>query len=207
MVKQWACRSACRSVVYLVDDDESVLKMLRHLIHSAHHIEVRAYTSADDFIAAYRPGPCECLVSDVRMPGIGGLELQQRLKELGVTLPIVFLSGCTTVGTVVEAMKQGAVDYLEKPFAAAVLLDKVHLALERSRHLHAEALARDEREAQLAQLTARERQIAQLVADGRSSREIASLLHLSVRTVENHRARIMEKLDVHSSVTLVKLLG
>lgn len=196
-----------KSVVYLVDDDESVLRMLRHLIGSNHDIQVFAYASADDFIAAYRPRPCECLVSDMRMPGIGGLELQQRLKALGMTLPIIFLSGYTAVVAVVEAMQQGAFDYLEKPFSAQVLLDRLREALAASRRLHAERLASEAGRSCRQLLTAKERQIAELVVDGRSSREISDLLHISVRTVENHRAHIMEKLDVHSVVALVKLLA
>lgn len=195
-----------KSVVYVVDDDEQVLRMLRHLLDSAHGIEVRPYNSAAGFFAAYRPGPCECVVSDMRMPGTDGLALQKRLKLLGMSLPIIFISGHAEVEAVVEAMKQGAFDYLTKPFATRELLDKVEQALARSRELHAARQAQAASEARLRQLTAKERQIVQLVVDGGSSRQISERLRISVRTVENHRARIMEKLQVRSVVELVKLL-
>lgn len=195
-----------KSVVYIVDDDEQVLRMLRHLIGVSRDIEARAYHSADDFIAAYRPGASECLVSDICMPGIGGLELQKRLKLLGLNLPIIFISGCAEVPGVVEAMKQGALDYLTKPFASRDLLEKVQEALARSRELHAARQRQAQSEASLQQLTPKERQIARLVVEGGSSREISERLCISIRTVDNHRARIMEKLQVRSAVELVRRL-
>lgn len=196
-----------KGVVHVVDDDVSVLRMLRLLIDSLRDVQVHTHVCADDFIAVYRPAPCECLVSDIRMPGTGGLELQQRLAAAKMTLPVIFLSGCADIGTVVEAMKRGAFDYLEKPFSPPLLLEKCRQALDASRRLHAQKLARDAERARLGQLTAKERQIARLVVEGHSSREISQLLAISVRTVENHRAHIMEKLDAHSVVALVRLLA
>lgn len=200
-------RTLDKGIVYLVDDDESLLRMLRHLVDSVDHIEVRTYTSADAFIAGYRPGGRECLVSDMCMPGTGGLELQERLRELGMALPVIFISGSGEVGAAVAAMKKGAFDYLEKPFVPRDFLQRVGDALAESGRRHAQMLAWAAREQRLAQLTAKEREIVGMVVDGRSSREISEFLAISVRTVENHRARIMEKLDVHSAVALVKLLG
>lgn len=196
-----------KAVIHVVDDDEAVRTLLHHLVAFTAGMTVRTFASADDFIAAYRPGPCECLISDIRMPGTGGLELQQRLKELGATLPIIFMSGHGAINVAVEAMRQGAFDYLEKPFACTDLLSKIHSALARSRQLFAQRLEQEAAETRLRQLTGKEREIVGLVVAGKSSREISAELGVSVRTVENHRARIMEKLDVHSTVALIKLIS
>lgn len=196
-----------KAIIYVVDDDAAVRNMLHQLITYTASMAVRTFASAEDFIAAYRPGPCECLVSDIRMPGTGGLELQQRLKELGATLPIIFMSGHGAIGVAVEAMRQGAFDYLEKPFACTDLLAKIHGALAKSRQLFAQRLEQEAAENRLRQLTGKEREIVGLVVAGKSSREISAELEISVRTVENHRARIMEKLDVHSTVALIRLLS
>lgn len=196
-----------KAIIYVVDDDAAVRNMLHQLITYTASMAVRTFASAEDFIAAYRPGPCECLVSDIRMPGTGGLELQQRLKELGATLPIIFMSGHGAIGVAVEAMRQGAFDYLEKPFACTDLLVKIHGALAKSRQLFAQRLEQEAAENRLRQLTGKEREIVGLVVAGKSSREISAELEISVRTVENHRARIMEKLDVHSTVALIRLLS
>ena len=192
-------------VVYLLDDDESVLKMLCGLIDTI-GVEARPYSSSQAFLAAYAPSPCECLVSDVRMPGIGGLQLQRALLAKGARLPIIFITGYAEVGAAVEAMKNGAFDFIEKPFGAQDLIDKVQRALERSRDLNALQLKQSAEQARLALLTPKEKAVVQLVVEGKSSREISESLGISVRTVENHRARIMDKLHVGSTVELVRLL-
>jgi FixJ family two-component response regulator len=194
------------SVVYLVDDDPAVLRMLQSLV-STIDVEVRAFSSAREFLAAYMPSPCACIVSDVRMPDIDGIGLQRRLEEMEVTSPIIFLTGYAEVNVAVEAMKHGAFDFVEKPFSAQALLGKIQAALDTSRVRHAKWLAQQTAEARMALLTPRERSIVRMVVDGQSSREISALLGLSVRTVENHRSRIMEKLHVESTVDLVKLFG
>ena len=190
--------------VYVVDDDLTLLKMLQALVATI-GVEVRAFGSAREFLAVYRPAPCECLVCDLRMPDIDGMELQKRLKPLDLAPPIIFLTGFAEVSIAVEAMKHGAFDFLEKPFSAQALLGKIQAALDSSRGQYAKWLEQRAREARMALLTPRERSVIRHVTDGKSSREISELLDISVRTVENHRTRIMEKLHVESTVDLVKL--
>lgn len=191
--------------VYIVDDDAALRQMLTLLMGKI-GVEVRAYASASEFLAEFSPGACQCLISDMRMPGMGGLELQRRVMALAKSLPIIFISGHAEVGSAVEAMRSGAFDFLQKPFGAQKLLERVQQALERSRELHAVEREQMTREARLSLLTPKERQVVAHVLEGLSSREIGELLGISLRTVENHRARVMEKLHVKSSVELVRLL-
>lgn len=190
--------------VYLVDDDPQVLQMLDALVASI-AVDVRAYASAQDFLAAYSATPCECLICDLRMPDIDGMQLQKRLEDMQATLPIIFLTGYAEVNVAVEAMKHGAFDFLEKPFRAQALLGKVQAALDLSRAQHARWLQREAVEERMALLAPRERNVLRYVVEGRSTREVAELLRLTVRTVENDRGRIMDKLHVTSTVDLVKL--
>ncbi len=197
---------ALPSVVYLLDDDDIILWMFQEILNSI-GVQTRPYQSAQDFLRDYRPSPCECLVSDLRMPEIGGLEVQRQLlcMSKGSALPIIFVTGYAEIGTAVEALKKGAFDFIEKPVNGALLIEKVQAALARSRTLHAERMRSATREARLALLTDKERQICEHVVAGKSSREIAEALSISGRTVENHRAHIMEKLHISSTVELVKL--
>lgn len=191
-------------IVYAVDDDLSVLKMLQALVGTI-GVEVRAFSSAKDFLASYKPAPCECLVCDLRMPDIDGLALQARLKDLDAAPPIIFLTGYAEVAIAVEAMKRGAFDFFEKPFSAQALLGKIQSALDASRIRYENWVKRQTTAARLALLTPRECGVIRHVVDGKSSKEISGLLGISTRTVENHRTRIMEKLHVDSTVELVKL--
>jgi RNA polymerase sigma factor (sigma-70 family) len=191
-------------IVYLVDDDEVVLKMLQAMVATI-GVNVQAYSSSRAFIATYRPSPCECLVCDIRMPDMDGMELQKQLETMNATLPIIFLTGYAEVGIAVEAMKRGAFDFIEKPFSAQFLLNKIQAALESSKLRRAKLLEDQAITARMALLTPRERNIIQYVIAGQSSREISEKLGISVRTVENHRARILEKLHVESTVELIKL--
>lgn len=190
--------------VYVVDDDPAVLRMLEATIATL-GVEVRAFASAREFLDQYHPMPLECLVCDLRMPDIDGVELQRRLKTMGVPLPMIFLTGFAEVSVAVEAMRQGAFDFLEKPFSAQALLGKIQAGLDSSKSQHAQWREDQARQARTALLTPRERVIARLVVEAKSSREISEMLHVSQRTVENHRTRIMEKLHVESTVELVKL--
>lgn len=196
--------SFVRPTIYIIDDDDIILWMFRELLKGI-GAEIQTFTSARSFLDAYQPSPYECLICDLRMPEIGGLEVQQQLLDKGSYLPIILVSGYSEIPAAVEAIKKGAFDFLEKPVDGALLVEKVQSALARSRQLHMEQLARITREARLALLTQKERQIAELVVAGKSSPKIALDLNLSVRTVENHRARLMEKLHVESIVELVKL--
>jgi RNA polymerase sigma factor (sigma-70 family) len=192
------------SVVYLVDDDPAILKMLSVLVASL-DVNVQAFASAREFLSVYRAVPSQCLICDLRMPDIDGMELQNRLAMIDATLPIIFLTGFAEVGIAVDAMKHGAFDFIEKPFSSQALLSKIKAALDRSRNQYAKWREQQAAEARRALLTARERTIVSHVVAGKSSREIAELLGISIRTVENHRTRIMEKLHVESTVELVKL--
>jgi two-component system response regulator FixJ len=190
--------------VYVVDDELSVMNMLQALVATI-GVDVRAFVSAKEFLAAYRPTPGQCLVCDLRMPDIDGMELQKRLSVMAAPPPIIFLTGFAEVSTAVEAMRHGAFDFLQKPFSAQALLSKIQSALDHSRVEYAKWLGRQAVEARMALLTPRERNVVRHVVDGKSSREISELLSISVRTVENHRTRIMEKLHVESTVAVVKL--
>jgi len=196
-------RPAC-PIVYIIDDDDIALWMFEAFLHGI-GAEIRTFSSARTFLDAYRAGPHECLVCDLRMPEIGGLEVQRQLLEKGSRLPIILVSGYPEVHSAVEAIKKGAVDFLEKPVDGALLVEKVQSALVRSAQLHAEEMILATREARFLSLTPKERQIAELVVAGKSSPKIAEDLEISVRTVENHRARLMEKLHVTSAVELVRL--
>lgn len=192
------------ATVYVVDDDPSVLRMLEALVATI-GVDVQAFPSAREFLAAYRAKPCHCLVCDLRMPEIDGMELQKRLKAMDAAPPIIFLTGFAEVNIAVDAMKHGAFDFLEKPFGAQALLGKIQSALDRSRIDYAKWLEHQATEARLALLTPKERDVIRYVVEGKSSREISEQLGISIRTVENHRTRIMEKLHVETTVELVKL--
>lgn len=176
--------------------------MLAELLESV-SLQVRTYNSARAFLDTYRPQERECLVSDVRMPEIGGLEFLRLVRERRHVLPVIFITGFAEVGTAVEAMKSGAFDYIEKPFSHQIFLDKVQAALAESETLIATELQRRTRAAQLAVLTPTEMKILKLVAQGLSSREVSDRLGISTRTVDNHRGHMMEKLHVRSVVELV----
>lgn len=190
--------------VYVVDDDASVLKMLGDLIASI-DVDVLTFASAQGFLHDYRPSACQCLVCDLRMPEIDGMGLQKRLAGTGCPPPIIFLTGFADVGIAVEAMKEGAFDFVQKPCSANVLLGKIQQALTLSRARYAVWMDQQTQHARLDLLTPKERMVVRHVLDGLTSREISQSLGLSIRTVENHRARIMEKLHVESTVDLVKL--
>jgi FixJ family two-component response regulator len=202
--EQQSAAPSFHAIVHVIDDDDIARWMFKELLQGI-GAEIRVFGSAREFLAGYCPTPCECLVCDLRMPEIGGLDVQQRLLDKGSPLPIILVSGYADIPQAVEAIKKGAFDFLEKPVDGARLVAKVRSALEHSRRLYAEHLARSAREARLALLTTKEYRIAELVAAGKSSPKIAQALDISVRTVENHRARLMEKLHVDSVAELVRL--
>jgi FixJ family two-component response regulator len=191
--------------VFVVDDDAAVRDSLELLLRSM-DLPVETFASGTEFLEAYRPETAGCLVLDVRMPGISGVELQEKLAALGSNLPIIFITGHGDVPMAVRALKAGAVDFIQKPFSDQDLLDKIHQALEldvRKRH---EAEARHEVEARIATLTPRERQVMQLVVEGAANKIIAHRLELSQRTVEIHRAHVMRKMKVDSLARLVRVV-
>lgn len=189
-------------VVHIVDDQPAMLKMVAELVESI-SAKPRTYGSAREFLDNYLPNRKECLVSDVRMPEIGGLKFLQLVRERGLTLPVIMITGFAEVGTAVEAMKSGAFDYIEKPFSHQAFLEIVQRALSASESLHEQARKQRVVEARLAVLTPTEKRIMKLVMQGLSSREIAEKIGISSRTVDNHRGHLMEKLHVNSTVEMV----
>lgn len=196
--------SLSSGIVYIIDDDDIILWTLKELVQSI-GVQVHTYASAKAFLNNYSASPCECVITDVRMPEIGGLQVQRMLMSTSAPPPIIFVTSHSEISAAVEAMKAGAFDFVEKPINGHELIEKVQAALQRSKELHRERLAQSTRQARLELLTPKEREVVELVVQGKSSRDIADTLEISVRTVENHRARIMEKLHISSIVELVKL--
>ena len=191
-------------VVYVVDDDESVRKSLKRLLVSA-GLDVEAFPSAADFLSCDLHDRSGCLVLDVSMPGMTGLELQKELNALNVRIPIIFITGFGNVPTSVHAMKAGAIDFLEKPFDDKTLILAVHRAIDRDakrRRRDSEFLAVKNR---WKRLTNRERQVFALVVTGMLNKQIASQLSITEKTVKVHRARVMQKMAAESLADLVRL--
>jgi len=193
------------AVVHLIDDDEAVRQSLAFLLATAGHA-VRIYESAEAFLDAAGTVQPGCIVSDVRMPGIDGLALQRRLKEIGIALPVVIMTGHADVPLAVEAMKAGAVDFIEKPFDDKVLLSAIEVALTRQ---GAAGQRDDEAKRILARidgLSGRERQVLDGLVAGHPNKTIAYDLELSPRTVEVHRANLMTKMGANSLSELVRMV-
>jgi len=191
--------------VFIVDDDEAVRDSLEILCRSV-GLKAKTYASASTYLEAHDPDRAGCLVLDIRMPGMSGLQLQKRLEELGSPPPIIFITGHGDVPMAVGAIQKGAVDFIQKPFRDQDLLDRIQQALEldveRRRELH----KRRELERRLERLTAREREVLDLVVAGNPNKVVAGELGLSQRTVEIHRSHVMEKMEVESLAELVRLV-
>lgn len=181
---------------YVVEDDESIRTLWRWLMES-NGIAVRTFSTATEFIAAYRDEP-GCLVLDVRLPGMSGLELQDYLRRNGIEIPIVFTSAHGDIPTAVSAMKGGAVDFIQKPFSYREVVSIIEKAFERDTEIRV-------RRARLAGLTERERAVLQRLMEGKPNKVIAAELELSVKTVEYHRANLMEKAGAGSVAELVHI--
>jgi RNA polymerase sigma factor (sigma-70 family) len=193
-----------QATVFVVDDDQAMRNSLKWLISSV-GMRVECYSSADEFLASHHSGRAGCLLLDVRMPGMSGLELQEVLGERNITLPVIIITGHGDVAMAVRAMKAGAIDFIEKPFNDELLLDAIRNALvldERRRDVQLERAEVGER---LEQLTPREREVMEMVTDGKSNKEIAGELGVSAKTVEAHRARVMEKMRAGSLAELVRM--
>ena len=191
--------------VFVVDDDESVRGSLRFLLRSV-GLESHAFGSAPEFLAAYDPAQPGCLVLDVRMPGMSGLELQQELNVRGAIIPVVFITGHGDVPMAVEAMQHGAHDFLQKPFRDEELIERVKRALAKDAKTRAGLEEHQSIRARLDSLTPRERQVLALMARGKPNKIMAYELGLSQRTVEIHRARVMEKSGASSVAELVRMV-
>lgn len=191
--------------VFVVDDDAAVRKAVARLLHSV-RIETTGFASAADFLAAYDPDAPGCVLLDLQMPGINGLQLQQALAERGGTLPIIFLSAHGDVPISVQAMKNGAVDFLTKPVRDDVLRATVRAAFERDRAARLVRAELAEIHARLGTLTSRESEVLAHVVAGQLNKQIAGDLGTGEHTIKVHRARVMEKMKVRSVAELVRLV-
>jgi len=190
--------------VLVVDDDEGMRAGLEFLLASAGH-NVKSFASAQEFLDYCRPDMQGCLLLDVRMPGMSGLELQEHLRAERVRMPVIIVTAFANVPMAVQAVKAGAFDFIEKPFESADLLARVHKAL-----AHAGDLRRDKQQVEairrrLSALTPREREVMDLVVAGRLNKQIAAELDISMKTVENHRANVMRKMRAESLAELVRM--
>ena len=192
-------------IVFVVDDDEAVRASVAMLLESV-ALPVETYASAREFLDVWREERAGCLVLDLRMPGLSGLELQERLAARGSRLPIVFLTGHGDVPDAVAAMRSGAVDFLRKPFRDQDLLDRIQQALELDRGRREAAEERRDLAARLDRLTPREREVLDRVVAGQPNKQIAAELGVSDRTVEIHRSRAMVKMEAGSLAELVRIV-
>ena len=193
-----------RSEVYLIDDDEAIRRSLSFLLRTA-GIVAHAYESATEFLQFVDQLAPGCIVTDVRMPGLSGLELVKRLTEKGIRQPVIVITGHGDIPLAVEAMKSGAVDFLEKPFDSKVFLAAVRAALETDDHHAQQAEAREKFKGVMSSLTAREKQVLRSVVEGKPNKAIANELDISPRTVEVHRANVMSKAGASSLSELVRM--
>ena len=191
--------------VFVVDDDAALLRTLQRILIPAGW-PVQTYDSGNAFLDAYDPTQAGCVVLDIRMPYVSGLTVQEALISRSAHIPIIFMTAYGEIPTVVQAMKAGAVDFLEKPFTSQALLTCVETAIRRDTQLRSERMQRDKIAARLACLTPREREVLDLVVGGYINKEIAAQLGIQPRTVEIHRQQAMKKLGAHSSVELVRLV-
>ncbi|OGB10306.1 MAG: DNA-binding response regulator [Burkholderiales bacterium RIFCSPHIGHO2_12_FULL_61_11] len=190
--------------VYVIDDDEGVRDSLQWLLEGKDY-RVRCYDSAETFLSRYDAREVACLIVDIRMGGMTGLELQDRLVERKPPLPLVFITGHGDVPMAVDTMKKGAVDFIQKPFQEEALVNLVERMLEQAKDAFSEHQQSASRDALLAKLTSREAQVLERIVAGRLNKQIADDLAISIKTVEAHRANIMEKLGANTVADLLKI--
>ena len=193
-----------KGTVYVVDDDEAVRDSLQWLLEGK-DFRVRCFESAEAFLSRYDAREVACLIADIRMGGMTGMELQERLIERQSPLPIVFITGHGDVPMAVESMKKGALDFIQKPFKEDQLVTLVERMLERAREAFATHQLAVSRDALLSKLTSREAQVLERIVAGRLNKQIADDLGISIKTVEAHRANIMEKLNANTVADLLKI--
>jgi two-component system response regulator FixJ len=189
--------------IALIEDDEAVLRSLSLLLESK-GIAVRAYASAESFLADAEAGPPQCVVTDIRMPGMSGLELQRVLKMRDAAVPIILITGHGDIAMAVQAIKQGAFDFIEKPFDDERLAASITEAIDSGQRARVEQSERELLAARVGELSPRQVEVMHLVADGFSNKEIAIKLDISPRTVENYRAWVMEKMGAVNLADLVR---
>ena len=193
------------ATVFVVDDDEAVRGSIKLLLKTL-GLATQAFASAQEFLATFDKGRGGCLLLDIRMPGMSGLELQEELNARGAMLPIIFITGHGDVPMAVEAMQRGAMDFLQKPFRDQDLLDRITKGLEKDRAGRDLLGNREHIGARIATLTPRELEVMTLVTQGKANKVIAGDLNLSQRTVEIHRAHVMEKMGANSLAHLVRMV-
>lgn len=191
--------------VFVVDDDPAVGDAIRWLLEQV-KLKAQVFSSADEFLSSFTPGTKGCIILDIRMPGMSGLELQERLREIGTLLPVIIITGHADVPIAVRAMKGGAFEFLQKPFNDQALLDAVHSALSKYNVLWAQEARSQEYSKSIASLTKRETEVLTLLRAGKPNKTIATALSISVRTVEGHRATIMAKTGAKSLGELIAML-
>lgn len=192
------------SIVYVVDDDVSSRRSLEFLIKASGYT-IRAFSSSTEFLASKRPEVPACLVLDVRMPGLTGLELQGELAKMGVRLPIIFITGHGDIPMSVQAMKAGAVEFLTKPFREDSMLRAITLAIDRDRVAHRARLEMAELQLRHARLTPREREVMASVVTGLLNKQVAAELGTSEKTIKVHRGKVMQKMEAASLADLVRM--
>jgi two-component system response regulator FixJ len=197
-------KAMLKPTVYVVDDDQAVRDGLKALLTVSGY-QVEPFDSAESFLAAIDRGATGCAILDIRMPGMNGLELQRELKRRSMALPVVIVTGHGDVPLAVAALKAGAVDFIEKPFDSDALLSSIEEALRRGAAALASAFDRDTVATRVAQLTPREREVLDLVVAGHPNKVVADRLGIAVRTVEIHRARVMEKMQARNLSELIRM--
>jgi len=193
------------AVVMVVDDDAGVRNAMRSLLKSV-GLNSSLFASAQEFLSAYQPSQRGCLVLDIRMPGMSGMELQEQLNIRGAVIPVIFMSGHADIAMAVEAMQHGAFDFLQKPFREQDLLDRIQRAITKDSELRQSLGEHARIKSHLESLTPREREVLDLMTQGKQNKVVGQELGISPRTIEIHRARVMEKMGAHSVAELVRMM-
>ncbi|WP_299872909.1 response regulator FixJ [uncultured Cocleimonas sp.] len=193
------------ATVFIVDDDNAVRESLADLMDSV-GIKVKTFANANDFLASYSSDSIGCLVLDIRMPGMSGLELQQELNRREAFLPVILITGHGDIPMAVQAMRQGALDFLQKPFRDQELLDRINHALNSCNKQHDDQQQTHDVKKHIHNLTPREHQVMEMIVEGKANKVIAIDLGLSQRTIEVHRKNVMQKLEARSLAELVRIV-
>jgi two-component system, LuxR family, response regulator FixJ len=194
-----------QQIVYVVEDDEAVRDSLEMMLVSMEY-KVETFPTANAFLDEYNESMAGCIVLDIRMPGMDGMELQKALNSKNSILPIIFVTGHGDVPMAVEAMQQGAIDFIQKPYREQELLEKIKSALELDAEQQSSLIEKKEIQHKLEELTPREQEIMDMMIDGHANKVIAIDLGISQRTVEIHRSRVMHKMGTHSLAHLVRMI-